>query len=729
MAQAVQTAPLFRLPPVSPAVAYGVRFAVVVSAAIWLGKAPGLVDNNATWILITVLMVAQPQTGGSLLKGLLRAVGTAAAAFTAIFLFGIGAQNPPLLMAGIFTVQVIAAYGNTGRRFQYAWFVWAFTTVIVLGDAMAGMGDVATIAFQRASMVGIGILLVFIVDSLFWPQHSEPALRASLADRARHLGAALDGAIGVRPDSAGARAAALTDRQSLAKQLALLEGARTELGVSRARADALAHVTLLLETLASRARTLATGFGPQENPEARSRETLDALDRLAGAVHEALEEVAGALAEGRALETFSADVDGSLAALETAREQADPSAALEGRAAALRDLVAVLRTLLETVSAAVRPASETGGAAGARIALDPFRVKIALRTGVAVVVALLAPVVFGWPINTLVGPTAFMAAAFNRGVAVQTLAVLSAFVAVGWLLADVAIVFVMEPLGRAPLALLYAFVVAGVFAYLGVKRPRLAMLPPFGGLVAILSVYGGPAAPTDVYGAYNTVCYLAVGFGSGWLFSRLMWPATASSLLRKRAAAQIALCAQRVGAAPELPGDAGVPPVAAFARSAAECAAQLTALHGQARHEPVERALDEERRAALIELTGDLSDAALPFEPAWSTEAAAVRSEALRPVLDALDAQDAACQQAVASVLAALRGESAAPSSDLGRARQSAEERLEELRRRPESVAGLPEAQQRALLVRIDYRRRLVSRLLRLEAWCADWQRAEAEAP
>ena len=72
----------------SPVVAYAIRFGVMVSASIWLGKAPGLLESHSTWILITVLMLGQPTTGASLLKGLLRAVGTVAAFFTAIGLFG-----------------------------------------------------------------------------------------------------------------------------------------------------------------------------------------------------------------------------------------------------------------------------------------------------------------------------------------------------------------------------------------------------------------------------------------------------------------------------------------------------------------------------------------------------------------------------------------------------------------------------------------------------------------
>ena len=214
-------------PTVSPAVAYAIRSAVAVTLAIWLGKVPGLVENQSTWILISVLMVLQPTPGGSLLKGLHRALGTAAAALSAILLFGLFAQDPPLLMAGLFLVQAVAAYGNSGRRFQYAWFVWAFTTAIVLGEAMSGQIAVETLAFQRASMVWMGILLVLGVESLLWPARAEPRLRASLASRAQQLGGALRLAIdGESQDPS-------RPTSTLANQLALVDGARSELGVSR----------------------------------------------------------------------------------------------------------------------------------------------------------------------------------------------------------------------------------------------------------------------------------------------------------------------------------------------------------------------------------------------------------------------------------------------------------------------------------------------------------------
>ena len=39
---------------------------MAVSAAIWLSHVDGLVGNHSQWILITVLVVMQPESGGSL---------------------------------------------------------------------------------------------------------------------------------------------------------------------------------------------------------------------------------------------------------------------------------------------------------------------------------------------------------------------------------------------------------------------------------------------------------------------------------------------------------------------------------------------------------------------------------------------------------------------------------------------------------------------------------------
>ena len=439
---------------ISPAGAHAIRFSVAVAAAIWIGKAPGLVENQATWILITVLMVMQPMTGGSLLKGLMRLVGTLAAALTSILLFWLFAQDPPLLMAALFFVQAVGAYGNSGSRFQYAWFVWAFTSAIVLGDAMAGQRAVETVAFQRGSMVAIGIVLVFVVDSLLWPARAEPRLRKSLASRARGLGDTLRRAVAASVDPPGADSHPPPESGILASQLGLVDAVRSELGVSRTTADALARMAMLLETLASRARLLASLIERPPDLDAEGRAFAAALSELARRIEAGLEEVAAALTVSRPPTHFSDELEQALLRVEAERDRwvrrHGSSAALEGRAADLRDLVAVLRTVEEALSSDEQPHATAPSRSLLHFRPDPFRTKIALRGGTAVIAAFVVPLTLGWPMNTLVAPIAFLFSSFNRGAGVQTMAMLAAIIALGWLVADLSIVYVAPYVGRAP---------------------------------------------------------------------------------------------------------------------------------------------------------------------------------------------------------------------------------------------------------------------------------------
>ena len=722
-----------RFPSPSPAVAYAIRFAVAVSAAIWLGKAPGLVGSHSTWILITVLMLVQPTTGASLSKALLRAAGTLAAAFTAIGLFGLFAQDPPLLMMGLFFTQVLGAYGFSGSRFQYAWFVFAFTTAIVLGDALSGQLAVETVAFERASMVGIGIALVFVVDSLIWPTRAEPQLREALADRARLLGDALGRAIAASVDPrGGAPAASAPGSASLASQLGLVNAARSELGASRTTLDALARLVMLLEILASHARVLATPIEMPGAPEAERRPLAAALSGLARRVEAALEEIAAAVTASRAPSLFSDDLEHALLTLEgevQSAQRIDPSAALEFRVAALRDLIALLGTIEAPLSA-----PRESGAVGRSPSLlsfrpDPFRMKAALRTGVAVVVAFLVPIALGWPVNIMVAPVVFMVAVLTRGAAVQTLSALVAVVALAWLVADLLIVYVAPHLGRAPVALVASFPVAAAFAYIAARRPKLAPLPSIGGLIVFLSVYGGTSAPMDVYGSYSTVCYMALALGVGWLMGRLMWPATAAELFRQRVAAQLGLCLEAVRG----DGDSGDSDrgrrATGLIQGFAVHSAQLGPLHQQALLEPVERGLDPPLRARILALATDLMDAAVGYHPGSLDPLLDRAGERFRPLRVAMRRGDEALLQTMRSTVAILRGEASRRASGLAEARQAVAECIDELRADASSPLNLDDEEKRRVLVLIEARRRLFSRQLAIEQWLDDWHDSEVGRP
>jgi uncharacterized membrane protein YccC len=658
-----------------------------------------------------------------------RALGTLGAFVTAILLFGLYSQDPPLLLAGLFVVQAVGAYGFTGARYPYAWFVWAFTTAIILGDAMAGGGAVETIAFERASMVGIGLLLVFVFDSLLWPTRSEPALRHSLAERAQQLAGALRRAI---EDPLGLRhptgEEGHGESSPLAAHLGLIGAARTEVGVSSARVEALAHAALLLEALASRERRLQRPLGV--HPGAAYAAALAELSR---GVEAALGEVARALVAARAPSPFAADLEQTLLRLKAERLAAEGSAAVDvsagGRAAELRDLVALLRTLEGVLEGSVKSARREALAdeepPTAWLKLDPFRVQLALRAGVAVCAAFLVPLALGWEVNTIVAPMAFMIAAMaTRGGVTQTLGLLAVTVLLGWLLADLALVFFHPHAGRFPMALAYPFSVAAVFAYASHRLPQLATLPTIGGLLAILPVFSGLAAPEDVYGSYNTVCFVAVGLATGWAASRLLWPATATKLFRQRSAAQIDLCLRAFREHRQIEDHAAGQLLTTYTRQLA----QLGPLDGQAAHEPVEEALDGERRRALLALIQDHFDAVLGARGAPPAQSMPLveRGGVFEPLREALLREDEALLASIQTAAETLRGEAPAEaaSSALDEANRAVLACLAELRARPEPLPSIDAEEREAFLVHLDSRRLLVDRQIAIEGWLADWSRS-----
>ncbi|MBW2315920.1 MAG: hypothetical protein JRH10_17250, partial [Deltaproteobacteria bacterium] len=356
---------------------------------------------------------------------------------------------------------------------------------------------------------------------------------------------------------------------------------------------------------------------------------------------------------------------------------------------------------------------------------DPFRMKIALRTGIAVVAALLTPVILGWGLVTLVAPMAFMAAVLTRGAAVQTVLAMSTVVALGWVIADLALVYVTPHWGRMPGVLVVPFALAVAFALVSAGRPALALLPSIGGLIAFIGIFGGTGAALGVEGPYDTVCYIATGFGIGAVFGRAMWPATAAGLFRQRVAAQLTLCLEAARHAREPGLDRR-----AWGRTLVEGFAQHTAalgpLHQQALHEPIEDGLGPERRAQALTLTNDLADAILEHRPDALVDVEPGETE-LAPLRQALDEAHEALIESLEHTVEAWRG--GEDERVAGRLAATHEAVEAELRARGASLAADSERSEeswRPLLVVVDTYRRVVFRQLAIERWLDEWRAREA---
>jgi hypothetical protein len=193
-------------------------------------------------------------------------------------------------------------------------------------------------------------------------------------------------------------------------------------------------------------------------------------------------------------------------------------------------------------------------------------------------------------------------------------------------------------------------------------------------------------------------------------------------------AAQLALCLDAVREARRA-GDAGREERSTnLVRDCTQQAAQLGRLHGQARYEPVERALDQRRRARILALTLDLMDAVLSDRPDAAELLLARGGGRLRSLSDAIVREDEAILDSMQRARDTVRGEAAFRPSDLSAAHRALVERIEELRTQPEALRDLSDEDKQRIAIQLDSRRRLVFRQLAIEDWLADWRSAEGAA-
>ncbi len=742
----------------SPAACYGIKFGAAVSASLWLGYASGL--PQPTWAMITVAVICLPTAGGSIQKGLLRLLGTVLGSFFAVAIFGAFAQEPPFLLASVAAIYALAAYGMSGPRYAYAWNVFGITAGIILLDGLTGVDQIENLAFQRAALVCLAIVVVAVADAIFWPMGAEDALRRTLSGRIRQLRAGLSQAIDEVLGTPGRAATPPTAPASpLTQEMELVDQLGMEVGASRTRTKTFGRVALLVEGLVSRVRLL--GRTAQEQGVAAPTSVRDALARLASELDAALADIDAALT-GAMPATGGSKLEDAAAAFEAARmaeldslargarEVSDEERAAATRVSAassiLRDVARALRALQETLMAlnasdgpadAGRPAASASTQSGSGIwRVDALRLESALRAGIAGAAGLVVMMVLGWPPSSLVPTIAFVAATGPTRAAAMLVVVLVAIGALAsWVISDLSIVFLFTHIDRMPVSLLYPFVLAGGLAYLAVAKPPLAPLTGLVSVMAILSVFGGPAPPTGVSGPYDVTVLILLGLGVGLVVQRLLWPRTAASLFLERAASLV-----------ELGGKALAPVGSADERSRATARlvgeygrqiALLGPLHKQAHLESPQHGLDDPLRAALLVRIQDLFDAALLASGARAGSPSAAPSHpdsGATDLLSSLVARDVAVDESLGRVARALRSpdpgsESFPAQSDLERADAAVRESRTGLRNRGTPVdLDLREADAR--LARLDAGDRLAACQLTLEDWLRDWLRAaRASAP
>src|SRR5271166_5625516 len=177
------------------------------------------------WSLLTVFIVAQPDSGLVLAKGFYRLCGTAVGILvTTALVFGL-AQYGELFIASLAAWIGVCAFAARARRnfFSYGFQLAGYTAAIVGIPAALNTDAAYTVIVARATEITLGIACMGLVSRLILPRELAPkliALARQLFHRVDHFAElAIDPA--TRPEQLA------SEREALAKDFGALETMRS----------------------------------------------------------------------------------------------------------------------------------------------------------------------------------------------------------------------------------------------------------------------------------------------------------------------------------------------------------------------------------------------------------------------------------------------------------------------------------------------------------------------
>ncbi|KAI9027027.1 hypothetical protein DFJ74DRAFT_753117 [Hyaloraphidium curvatum] len=179
----------------SPASRFGFKRALAYFlASVWAflpGTADYYYENNLAWILITVILVLNPQLGSGVVKSANRLAGTAIGALWT-YLAYLASRNAPsadymrvqILM--YLPLSVLAVGVNQLTKFPYAGFVMSLTFAIVATAPKLSLEP--SWSWQRALWVFVGVLGCLVLQIIVFPELAATSVRQTLSRALGTLG-------------------------------------------------------------------------------------------------------------------------------------------------------------------------------------------------------------------------------------------------------------------------------------------------------------------------------------------------------------------------------------------------------------------------------------------------------------------------------------------------------------------------------------------------------------
>ncbi len=128
--------------------------------------------------MVTVFIIAQPQSGLIIAKGFYRILGTSVGSLMSVLLIALCAQSPALFLFCLsLWVGLCVAGAAWFRDFQaYAFMLAGYTACLIGFPAIQNPDATFSLAINRVSEIYVGILCTAIIGDVLWPQRLTPLL-------------------------------------------------------------------------------------------------------------------------------------------------------------------------------------------------------------------------------------------------------------------------------------------------------------------------------------------------------------------------------------------------------------------------------------------------------------------------------------------------------------------------------------------------------------------------
>src|SRR6516162_2640340 len=155
-------------------VRYGIKLSIASLLSLYVALVLRLEHPN--WAVLTALvMMNSHYVGSTVVKAMLRCVGTVAGAFIGIWLVGDYASTPVLFLLFFFIILGIAVYKfgqYPASQAPYAYYLAGLTTLTVATYGIQDPYDAWVIGLNRALEILVGSLSSLLVTSIIWPRYA-----------------------------------------------------------------------------------------------------------------------------------------------------------------------------------------------------------------------------------------------------------------------------------------------------------------------------------------------------------------------------------------------------------------------------------------------------------------------------------------------------------------------------------------------------------------------------